>query len=307
MADFDCFGNMFPPKEFEEHPYLLDIEPFCIKGNLYYAGNAQYSSLLMDTGEGLIVLDTPPAENLPGFINNVWKLGFKLSDIKIILLSHGHVDHYGSANQLRAMTEATVYLSRADAEDFKAHPQFYTDMEALFSPINERVVPDKLIDDGDVISLGNTDVRCVTVPGHSRGTIANFWTVFDGENSYKAGVYGGAGFITLSDEMLEADGLEKTQREVFMHSIEKVWDEPVDIMLGNHPFHADTLRKRAKQIAGDKDAFVDPTEWQRYLQKLKQSYKTYLAMTPEEVADAYKESSFQKFTGQFMEAVNGKA
>lgn len=306
MSVFDCFGNMFPPKEIDEHPYLLNIEPFCIKGNLYYAGNAQYSSLLMDTGEGLILLDTPPAENLAGFVNNVWKLGFRLDDIKIILLSHGHVDHYGSANQLRAMTGATVYLSRADAEDFKAHPQFYADMEAAFSPLNERVAPDKFIDDGDIVSLGNTSVRCVAVPGHSRGTIANFWTVFDGEKTYKAGIYGGAGFLTLSDEMLESDGLDKGQRKVFAQSIEKVWDEPVDIMLGNHPFHADTLRKRARQLNGDADAFIDPTEWKRYLQKLKDCYKTYLAMTPEEIAKAYEESSFQELTGQFMELVAQK-
>lgn len=304
MAVFGRFGNMFPPKEVDKKPYLLDVEPFRIKGNLYYAGNAQYSCLIIDTGEGLIALDTPPAEHLASTINNLWKLGFKPSDLKIILLSHEHTDHYGGAMGLKHYTGADIYLSRIGAEDMKAHPAVYDSMDSDFNIINERVVPDVLLDDGDEINLGNTTIRCVSTPGHSRGTMSHFWKVRDAAKTYRAGIFGGGGFLTLSENMLAADGLDLSWRDVFADSIDKVWDEPVDIMLGNHPFHADTLSKRTRQVKGDDDAFVDPSEWHRFLQELKDAFARYRTMTPEEVDEAFGPSAFDEYSGRYLRELN---
>lgn len=304
MAVFGRFGNMFPPKEMEKKPYLLDIEPFRIKGNLYYAGNAQYSCLLIDTGAGLIMLDTPPAEHMASTINNLWKLGFTPEDVKIILLPHEHTDHYGSAMGLKHYTGAQIYLSRVGAEDIAAHPGVYDHMDGDFNPINERVVPDVLLEDGDTVELGNTTIRCVATPGHSRGTMSHFWTLYDGDRTYRAGIFGGGGFLTLSEQMLKDDGLDLSWRDVFVASIDKVWDEPVDIMLGNHPFHADTLQKRARMVQGDEDAFVDPTAWHHLLQELKDAFAKFRTMTPEQVKDAYATSAFDEFSGQYLRQLN---
>lgn len=304
MAVFGRFGNMFPPEEYDKKPYLLDIEPFRIKGNLYYAGNAQYSCLVIDTGKGLILLDAPPAEHLSSTINNLWKLGYQPHDVKIILLSHEHTDHYGSAMGLKHYTGADIYLSRAGAEDLKAHPKFFDDMDSDFNSLNERVAPDVLLDDGDLIHLGNTTIRCIATPGHSRGTMSHFWTIHDGAKEYRAGIFGGGGFLTLSEELLAKDGLDLSWRNVFAASIDKVWNEPVDIMLGNHPFHADTLSKRARQLQGDEDAFVDPDEWHRLLQELKDSFAAYRSMSPEEVRIAFGPSAFEEYSGQYLRQLN---
>ena len=300
MAPFGRFGNMFPPKEIDEKPYLLDIEPFCIKGNLYYAGNAQYSCLVIDTGEGVILLDAPPAEHTATTINNLWKLGFTPNDVKIILLSHEHIDHYGAAMWLKHYTGAQIYLSRVGAEDIKAHPAFYDHMEANFSPVNIRVVPDVLLEDGDVIELGNTSIRCVATPGHSRGTMSHFWTLHDGDRDYRAGIFGGGGFLTLREEMLADDGLDLSWRDVFASSIDKVWNEPVDIMLGNHPFHADTLQKRIAQVRGNEDAFVDPSAWHRLLGELKASFAEFRTYSPDEIKGCFIDSNFDEFSGRHL-------
>ena len=300
MAPFGRFGNMFPPKEIDEKPYLLDIEPFRIKGNLYYAGNAQYSCLVIDTGEGVILLDAPPAEHSATTINNLWKLGFTPDDVKIILLSHEHVDHYGAAMGLKHYTGAQIYMSRVAAEDLKAHPAFHENLEALFSPLNERVEPDVLLEDGDVIELGNTSIRCVATPGHSRGTMSHFWTIHDGNRSYRAGIFGGGGFLTLSEKMLADDGLDLSWRDVFVSSIDKVWNEPVDIMLGNHPFHADTLQKRVEQLRGNEDAFVNPDAWQNLLRELKTGFDEYRTLSPEEIDARFANSNFEEFSGQYL-------
>lgn len=250
------------------------------------------------------MLDTPPAEHLPTTINNIWKLGFRPSDVKIILLSHEHTDHYGSAMGLKHYTGAKIYLSRTGAQDFIDHPAVYDAMESEFNPLNVRVRPDALLDDGDVVRLGNTSVRCVATPGHSRGTMSHFWTVYDNDGEYRAGIFGGGGFLTLSEERLAQDGLDLSWRDVFASSIDKVWDEPVDIMLGNHPFHSDTLSKRARQLDNDPDAFVDPSEWHRFLTELKDSFAIYRSMAPEEIRKSFENSAFDEYSGRFLQQLN---
>lgn len=91
-------------------PYLLNRPPFRIAGNLYFVGNEWCSSHLIDTGEGLILLDTPCASALPGLVNNIWSLGFSLEDLKYIIVSHAHTDHYGA---VRALVHMTGEIGRA--------------------------------------------------------------------------------------------------------------------------------------------------------------------------------------------------
>lgn len=300
MSVLNRFGNMNPPQELLEHPYQMDVEPFCIKGNLYFVGDIMYSTLLIDTGAGLILLDVPPTEFLPYTLNNIWRLGFDPRDVELIVISHAHVDHYGSANAMKHLTGAQLLLGHVDADDMLARPEWFKKHNTFVGWGDECFTPDRTLEDGEVIELGNTRMRCVLIPGHTRGAMAHFWDVVDGDKTYHAGIYGGAGFLTLSDEMLEECELTPAIRDDFAASIDKVWDEPVDIMLGNHPFHADTWKKRAVQKAGDEDAFVDPEEWHRFLQELKESYATYLALSQEEVAKAFEKSDFQDYVGRYL-------
>ena len=96
----------------------------------------------------------------------------------------------------------------------------------------------------------------------------------------------GAGFSSVSREALLENGLPLTLQQDFLNSIEKVWDEPVDIMLGNHPFHNDTYQKYERLVAGEEDAFVDPGEWHRFLSELKQKYQEFFKeKSPDQVKE----------------------
>ena len=294
------FGNMNPPDELNEHPYRLAIDPFCIKGNLYFVGTAQNSSHLIDTNDGLILLDVPSINLLPFVINNIWRLGFDPQNIKLIIISHAHTDHYGSVNAIRKITDAKVTISKVDADDMKTKPEIYKDFSREFGPDNEEFIPDFTLNDGQIIEMGNTQIKCVLIPGHTLGTMAHFWKCYDGDKTYNVGIYGGAGFITLQDSMLSRFHFPESLRDDFLASIDKVWDEPVDIMLGNHPFHNDTWKKRAAQIKGDEDAFVDPSEWHRYLSELKESCQYFLSLSTEEAAKQMIESRFMEYSGRYL-------
>lgn len=295
MEAFNRFGNMNPTPEYAKRPYLMDRPPFRIAGNLYFVGNLWCSVHLIDTGAGLILLDTPIAGNLPGLINNIWSLGFNPADIKYIIVSHAHADHYGAVRALVHMTGAKTFLSAVDAEYMRQHIKQMEIMNQKIGYYNECFEPDVELEDGDLIELGNTRIRCVLTPGHTVGVMSHFWTLEDGGRTLRIGIYGGAGFVTVSKKALEEDGLPLSVQQTFLDSIDKVWDEPVDLMLGNHPFHNDTYHKYERMAGGDANAFIDPTEWHRFLSELRDKCRAFLAMTPEQVEKMYARTQMEDY------------
>lgn len=291
------FGNMNPPKAYMERPYLLDRDPFPISDNLFFVGNLWCSSHLIDTGEGLILLDTPCASGLPGLINNISKLGYRTSDIRYIVVSHAHTDHYGAVAALKYMTGAKTFIGRVDGEDIRRPPEYLVRMNQSFGYYNEFFTPDVEVEDGDIIELGNTSIRCVLTPGHTRGVMSHFWQTYVDGKPKKVGIYGGAGFLALAKSSLEANGQPLYLREVFVQSIDKVWDEEVDIMLGNHPFHSDVYQKHQRVLAGETGAFEDKAEWHRYLQELRGEYHEFLNMTPQEISQQFAKSNLLAYYG----------
>lgn len=292
---FNRFGNMMPPEEANERPYLIDRAPFIILGNLYYVGNQWCSSHLIDTGDGLLLLDTPTASGLPGLIHNIHRLNFKLEDLKYIVVSHAHSDHFGAVAALQHMTGAKTFISRVDAEDMRNNPERMIAMNRDLGPFNECFTPDRELEDGDIIELGNTRIRCVLTPGHTIGVMSHFWTMNNKGTDYTVGIYGGAGYSTVSEEWLKNAGLPLSLREEFKTSIEKVWNEPVDIMLGNHPFHNDTYLKSRQKEDGDEMAFVNPSEWRNFLTELKTGYQKFLTTPPIELKSQNSVSQWNQY------------
>lgn len=289
------FGNMMPPAACVKHPYLLDRPPFHIAGNVYYVGNRWCSSHLIDTGEGLILLDTPCASGLPGVMYNIEELGFRVHDIRYIIVSHAHTDHFGAVAALVSKTGAKTFLGTIDAQDMADHPDRIEKMNQDLGAYNESFIPDVRLEDGDVVSLGNTNIRCVLTPGHTIGVMSHFWQTEEDGKALNVGIYGGAGFVSLSEKALKENGLPLEMQKIFTDSIDKVWDEKVDVMLGNHPFHNDIYQKALADRKDGKNPFIDPEEWHRFLSELKICYANFLKLTPDEVAEMYSRSYLEEY------------
>ena len=296
---FIRFGNMFPEEDAKQRPYLIDRDPFQIYGNLYYVGNMWCSSHLIDTGEGIILLDVPCASGLPGLIYNIQKLGYQLDDVKYIVISHAHTDHYGCAKALASRTHAKTFMGRIDAEDMLRNPERTKRLDDGLGPYNEAFVPDVMLEDGDVVELGNTKMRCVLTPGHTIGVMSHFWDAVDPETgeSVHVGIYGGAGYGSLSTEGLKKFGQPLSMQRVFVESIEKVWDEPVELMLGNHPFHSDIYQKHKRSLTEEGNPFIDPTEWHRFLTELREGFYEFLQYSPEETDALFAETHLMEYYG----------
>lgn len=239
------------------------VKPFKIFGNLYFIGTEPASTHLIDTGDGLILLDTGYQHSMYLVLNNIWELGFSPYDIKYLIHTHGHIDHFGATRAFVELTGAKTFIGRPD-EDYANGKLDLSYAKELGMEFKETFEPDILIDDGDVIQLGNTEIKCVATPGHTPGAMSYFFNVTDGTETYRAGLHGGMGINTLSSEFLNQYALPFSLRDDFRNSMLRLNQEKVDIFLGNHMQHNHTLAKANMLKDGNPHAFINPNEWKDY-------------------------------------------
>lgn len=254
--------------DYYENPVLYRVDPFCIFGNLYYVGDKKVCMHLVDTGEGLILFDSGYSHHYDGLIESVKALGFSPYDIKILIHSHGHFDHFGNGDRIRREFGTKIYMSKVDTDLLLEMPE-----RALmkFAPCKDDTIcyPDVTFQNGDVITLGNTSIECVLAPGHTPGTTCFFFRATDGERKLDVGYLGGVGFLTLYKEYLEEYKLDPRMLEIFKETIESLTSRRTDIFLGNHPNHNCTLEKRQYMLEhSGENPFINPDGWSIFLEAL---------------------------------------
>lgn len=250
-------------------------EPFKIAGNLYFVGTKDSASHLIDTEDGLILIDTS-YPNMGGMLlHSIWKCGFSPEKIKIILHTHGHFDHFGNTQFLKNISGAETYLGKEDAIMFQENPELTLSDYFLGVPI-EMFSPDRILEDGNKICLGNTEIQAVHTPGHSQGAYTFRFRVWDQGVEYQVTLCGGTGFNTLNRTFIEDTGLN--WREDFEKSL-SIWGKmETDIYLGNHTAQSHVMEKREKQKKEKKNPFIDQKEWKRYITELKESYDNMIRL-----------------------------
>lgn len=275
----EVMGGFLPAlKDFYANPHKYRMEPFRIFGNLYYVGDQKVCMHLIDTGDGLILFDSGYRHATHLLMDSILRLGYQPKDVKYLIHSHGHFDHFGGGNEFRSLYGTKIFMSRVDTELVRERPdRALTHLSSV--PEEAMCWPDVELEDGDVITLGNTSIKCVLAPGHTLGTMAFFFNVTDGEKTYRVGYMGGIGFLTVYKEFCREYGLPEDKCERMEESIKKVWDEPVDIVIGNHPYHNCTLEKRQWMLDHPgTNPFIDPTTWHILLTALEERRQSFMAL-----------------------------
>lgn len=254
--------------DFYKSPDKYAVEPFRIFGNLYYVGDRKVCMHLLDTGEGLILFDSGYSHHYHGLLASIEKLGYSPADIKIVIHSHGHFDHFGGGQRLRETYGAKIYMSAVDTALTRQMPERAL-MELAPGKEDQICYPDVMIQDGDVICLGNARISCVLSPGHTPGTMSFFFEATDGEKTLDVGYFGGVGFLTLYKEYLAQYRLDPDMLQILKDTVQKLRKYPVDIFLGNHPNHNCTLEKREYMLEHPgENPFINPQGWQIFLDAL---------------------------------------
>ena len=186
-------------------PWTLRITPFQVAPQTWYvSGQTWVGCYLIDTGEGLILIDTAIAESLYLLVDSVYRLGYRMEDIKKILISHAHFDHCGGAAAMKELTGAELYMSREDYAFMKACPEETMIVDKDSHP--QMFEPDAFFSDNEPVVLGNIEVHTLLTPGHTIGCTSFFWNVKNPVNgeTYVVGMHGGVGGNTMSDKYYSA-------------------------------------------------------------------------------------------------------
>ncbi len=260
-----------------EKIWQYPVAPFKVFGNLYFVGISPASTHIIDTGSGLILIDPGYAETLYIVLESIRKLGFDPADIKYILVSHGHIDHMGAVPHLKALCNAETFIGREDLDYVNGTRDLTWAKELGYPSFASAYEPDHLLDDGDVVTLGNTSITVRHTPGHTEGTLSFFFDVTDGVRSFRAGMHGGVGMNSLSKEFLTSYGLPLDLQQKFIDGLNVCRKEKVEIFLGNHVGNNDTLGKGKRVLAGETDAFIDPQGWLNFLDRCEKRIRDLMA------------------------------
>ena len=248
------------------HPWKYQVKPFRIAGNLYFVGNKDVSSHLIDTGEGLILLDTAFPQTTYLLLESIRLLGFDPMDIQLIVHCHGHYDHFGGTRAIVELTGAKTALGKDDVFILTTRPELSWAPEYGVD-FYESFKVDRQLSDGDKIILGKTTIDCVHIPGHTPGSMAYFFEIKDQGENLIVGIHGGPGLNTLTEEYLLAYDLSLDNRRHYLASLEKLKTRSVDIFLGAHPGQNDTLAK-CERMTSANNPFIDKQGWSTYLSQL---------------------------------------
>jgi len=200
----------------------------------------------------------------------MWELGFNPRDIKYIIHSHGHYDHIGGTQALKALSGAKTFIGSGD-ENYVNGKIDLTWAKELGYRYDETFEADEIVHDGDVIKLGNTEIKCLATPGHSPGCISYFFEVTDGEKKYRAGMHGGIGINAMTKDFLNEYNLSYDCREKFLAGLERLKLEHVDIFIGNHINNNDMENKYNQMLTGRSNPFINDREWAIFLNQCRKN------------------------------------
>src|SRR6185503_6048803 len=246
---------------------------FRIAGNLYYVGSKGLASYLVTTSQGHILINSDLEANVPLIRTSVESLGFKFSDIKILLISHAHWDHCAGSATIKQLTGAKYMVMDADVESVesggKSDFQYGNDPTALFTATKV----DRVLHDGEEVKLGDATLTARLTPGHTRGCTTWTMKVNDGSKARNVVIIGSPnvtpGYKLVGNTVYPGitEDYEKTFR--VLKSL------PVDYFLGAHGSYFDLEKKYPRMKLGEL-AFFDPAGYKNYVSDREQAFRMEL-------------------------------
>jgi len=270
-----AFAQTTPSSQYE-NPF----PPHKVIGNVYFVGTAGLSNYLITTPAGHILINSDLESTVPILRKNVEQLGFKFSDIRILLISHAHFDHNAGSALVKAATRARYMVMDADVpvaeQGAKLDFHYADDPGAQFTPAKV----DRVLHDGDSVKLGGVALVAHLTPGHTKGCTTWTLRVNDGGRTYNVVIVGSAnvnpGYRLVNNAKYPtiAQDYEKTFR--VLQSL------PADIFLGAHPNYYGMEAKYAKLdqgklTPGQANPFIDPDGYKAYVADREQAFRRELA------------------------------
>lgn len=271
-----------PPPELAASRVLFEswkgpVPPRRLVGNIHYVGAIGISSFLITTPAGHILLDTGFADTVPQIQRGVEQLGFKLADIKLILGSHAHNDHTGGHARMKQLTGASIVSSAADAhlletggdDDYSPYPKVLM----RYTPVKA----DRIVRDGDTVTLGGVTLTAHLTPGHTRG--ATTWTMDVNDAGTVRHVVFFSSLSIVDSTSLVRQPPYPGIADDFRASLAKLKSLPCDIWFSPHGGQFAMAAKLQRLERGEQpNPFIDPEGWKKLLATLEQNFAKQLEL-----------------------------
>lgn len=243
-------------------PENKPMKPFRVIGNIYWVGLTDHGAFLVTTPSGHLLLDTTAPETAPVVRASIEQLGFKLSDIKIIIGAHPHNDHLGAASIFKEWTGATFIMLGPDAAVMAdgGRSDFREDGREIFKPIKA----DRIIGDMEEVHLDKMTFVAHLTPGHTRGCTT--WTTVVEDSGKKYNVVFVCGVETVERVPLINNAKYPEIVDDFTKSFTVLRSLPCDVFLFTRAgfINLEGKRKLLEQGATH-NPFIDPQECREYI------------------------------------------
>jgi metallo-beta-lactamase class B len=237
--------------------------PHKVIGNVYYVGSEQLASFLITTPEGNILINSSFETTVPVIRAAVEKLGFKFTDVRILLGSHAHGDHMEGDALVKELTKAQVMAMEQDVPALRN-----------MKPGGKEHPVDRVLHDGDEVKLGGTTLVAHRTAGHTKGCTTWTLRVQDGGKSYNVAILGSigvnAGYVLVNN---------KEYPEIaddYVRSFKVLRSLPVDVFLGAHGSFYGLPEKYARLDKGGRNPFIDPEGFKAHLDRQEKSFMARL-------------------------------
>jgi metallo-beta-lactamase class B len=256
--------------------WITPIAPFHIAGNLYYVGGKDLASYLIVTPQGDILINSSLETSVPMIRAGVEQLGFKFKDIKILLISHSHFDHDAGSAELLRETGAKYMVMDGDvsvvesggATDFAYAKNTYAPAKV-----------NRILHDGDTVSLGGSVLTAHKTAGHTRGCTT--WTMqVKGPGGPLNVVIVGSWNVNPGWRLVDRRGQAASYPGIaadYRRTFATLKQLPCDVFLGAHGAYFGMLEKleRIKAGAGE-NVWIDPSGYQAAVAERQQAFETEL-------------------------------
>jgi metallo-beta-lactamase class B len=266
----------FPPALVDDlNRWIEPMEPMKIAGPIYYVGTHGLGAYLITTPAGHILVDGGMPSSAKTIEASIRRLGFMPEDIRFLLITHAHIDHAGTLAYFKRMSDATVAVMARDFESLKSggrtDPIYGADSAFYFPPVKA----DRVLKDGDTVSVGNVSMTARLTAGHTQGCTTWVMTVTDGGTPYTV-VFPGSSNVNPGTRL----GVNPSYPGIasdFRHTFVILDSLKPDIWLAAHSETFGFDDKRAAANDRGVAAWVDPAGYKRYVAESKAAFDTLAA------------------------------
>jgi metallo-beta-lactamase class B len=261
------------PARAQSADWTEPVAPFRIADNLYYVGSKGLASYLVATPKGHILINSSLEASVPLIQDSIAKLGFKIADVKILLISHAHWDHDAGSAAIKKLTGAKYMVMEGDVpvveSGGKADFQYNSKAEWLYPPTKV----DRVLHDGDEVKLGGSTLVARLTPGHTKGCTTWTMKVKDGGKTRDVVIVGSPnvnpGYKLVANELYPkiAEDYERMFRVLSAL--------PCDIFLGAHGGYFE-MDDKVTRIKGGANPFVDPEGYKKFVADKERAFRDEL-------------------------------